>query len=184
MLFVAAAIVTAEVLLRKGLGALVGTSFVFSGSDEISAYLFAVGTSWSLAHVLMTRGHVRIDALYGVFSPKWRAICDIFALLVLGLFLAVLLERAWDVAYTSLVESIRSNTPLRIPLAWAQLPWFAGLVLFGVALVLAVLRSSLALLHGDYAKVASIAGASTQDEEIEGELEGLGISKAQSGSRD
>ena len=44
MIFAAAAIVTAEVLLREGVGALVGTGFVFSGSDEISAYLFAVGT--------------------------------------------------------------------------------------------------------------------------------------------
>jgi TRAP-type C4-dicarboxylate transport system permease small subunit len=181
MLFVAAAIVTAEVLLRKGLGALFGTGFVFSGSDEISAYLFAVGTSWSLAHVLVTRGHVRIDALYSAFTPKLRAYCDIFALLVLGLFLAVLLERAWDVASTSFVEDIRSNTPLRIPLAWAQIPWFAGLALFGAVLVLALLRSIAAVLRGDYAKVNAIAGASTQDEEIESELEGLGISKAQSG---
>ena len=59
MLFVAAGIVTAEVVLRKGLGAVFGSNFVFSGSDEISAYLFAVGTSWSMAHVLVTRGFMR-----------------------------------------------------------------------------------------------------------------------------
>ena len=182
MLFAAAAIVTAEVLLRKGLGAIFGTGFTFSGSDEISAYLFAVGTSWSLAHVLVTRGHVRIDALYGGFTPKLRAYCDIFALLVFGLFLGVLLERAWDVAFTSWSENIRSNTPLRIPLAWAQLPWFAGLALFGLALALAMLRSLMAIARGDYAAVGAIAGASTQDEEIESELEGLGISKARAGS--
>ena len=57
MMFAAAAIVTAEVLLRKGLGAIMGTGFVFSGSDEIASFLFAVGTSWSLAYVLITRGH-------------------------------------------------------------------------------------------------------------------------------
>ena len=65
LLFAAAAIVSAEVVLRKGLGTLFGSTFVFSGSDEISSYLFAVGTSLSMAHVLVTRGHVRIDALYG-----------------------------------------------------------------------------------------------------------------------
>jgi len=182
MLFLAAAIVTAEVLLRKGLGAIFGTGFTFSGSDEISAYLFAVGTSWAMAHVLMTRGHVRIDALYGSFSPKLRAYCDVFALLVMGLFLFALLERAWDVAFTSWSENIRSNTPLRIPLAWAQLPWFAGLALFGFALALAVLRSLIAIARGDYAAVAAIAGASTQDEEIESELEGLGLGKNRTGT--
>jgi len=177
MLFLAAAIVTAEVLLRKGIGFLFGTGFMFSGSDEISAYLFAVGTSWSMAYVLVTRGHVRIDALYGAFTPRVRGLLDIFALLVLGLFVAALLERSWDVAFTSYTEQIRSNSPNRLPLAWAQLPWFAGIALFFVALILAILRASLALLQGNYAAAAAIAGAASQDEEIESELAGLGIEK-------
>jgi len=175
MLFAAAGLVTAEVVLRKGLGFVFGSSFVFSGSDEISAYLFAVGTSWSMAHVLVNRGHVRIDALSGRLSARVRALLDIFALLVLGLFVAALLERAWDIAFTSYIEEIRSNSPLRLPLAWAQLPWFAGIALFFIALVLAVLRSVVALLRGDYAAVAEIAGAATQDEEIASELKGLGL---------
>jgi TRAP-type C4-dicarboxylate transport system permease small subunit len=177
LLFVAAAVVSAEVVLRKGLGTLFGSSFVFSGSDEISAYLFAVGTSLSMAHVLVTRGHVRIDALYGSFGLRTRVLLDLFALIALGIFLAALLERAWDVAATSYVEQIRSNTPLRIPLAWAQLPWFFGFALFALALVLAVLRTLLALLRGDYATAASTSSAITQDEEVESELEGLGIGK-------
>ena len=171
----AAGLVTVEVVLRKGLGLAFGSTLVFSGSDEISAYLFAVGTSWSMAHVLVNRGHVRIDALYGRFSARVRALLDIFALLVLGLFVAALLERAWDIAFTSYIDELRSNTPLRLPLAWAQLPWFAGIALFFVALILAVLRSVAALLRGDYAAVAQTAGAATQDEEIKGELEGLGL---------
>jgi TRAP-type mannitol/chloroaromatic compound transport system permease small subunit len=175
MLFAAAGLVTAEVLLRKGLGLVFGSSFVFSGSDEISAYLFAVGTSWSMAHVLVNRGHVRIDALYGRLSARVRALLDIFALLVLGLFVAALLERAWDIAFTSYIEGIRSNTPLRLPLAWAQLPWFAGIALFFLTLILAVLRSVAALLRGDCAAIAQIAGAATQDEEIKSELKGLGL---------
>jgi TRAP-type C4-dicarboxylate transport system permease small subunit len=128
-----------------------------------------------MAHVLVNRGHVRIDALSGRLSARVRALLDIFALLVLGLFVAVLLERAWDIAFTSYIEEIRSNTPLRLPLAWAQLPWFAGIALFFIALVLAVLRSVAALLRGDYAAVAEIAGAATQDEEIASELKGLGL---------
>jgi TRAP-type C4-dicarboxylate transport system permease small subunit len=177
MLLAAALIVSAEVLLRKGLGTLFGSSFLFSGSDEISAYLFAVGTSWSLAHALITRGHVRIDALYGYFGPRSRVLLDLLALIVLGLFVGVLLERAWDAASTSYFEQIRSNTPLRVPLAWAQLPWFGGIALFAVALVLAVLRTLTALLRGDYAAAAATSGAITQTEEIESELEGLGLAK-------
>jgi TRAP-type C4-dicarboxylate transport system permease small subunit len=185
MIFAAAGLVTAEVLLRKGLGFLVGSSFVFSGSDEIASYLFAVGTSWSMAYVLVTRGHVRIDALYGLFGPRTRCLLDIIALLLLGCFVVVMLERAWDVAFTSYIEEIRSNSPNRLPLAWAQLPWFAGIALFFVALVLAVLRAAGALLRRDYAAAAAIAGAASQDEEIESELEGLGLphDKAEAGRR-
>jgi TRAP-type C4-dicarboxylate transport system permease small subunit len=181
LLFAAAAIVSAEVVLRKGLGTLFGSTFVFSGSDEISSYLFAVGTSLSMAHVLVTRGHVRIDALYGFFSRRTRVLLDLFALVVLGIFVAALLERAWDTAATSYIEQIRSNTPLRIPLAWAQLPWFGGIALFAVALVLAVLRTLLALLRGDYATASATSSAVTQDEEVESELEGLGIGRDKAG---
>lgn len=179
LLFAAAAIVSAEVVLRKGLGNLFGSTFIFSGSDEISSYLFAVGTSLSMAHVLVTRGHVRIDALYGLFSPRMRIFLDLLALIVLGIFLAALLERAWDLSLTSYTEQIRSNTPLRIPLAWAQLPWFFGFVLFGIALVVAVLRTLLALLRGDIATASATSSAATQDEEIDSELKGLGIDKSQ-----
>jgi len=177
MMFAAAAIVTAEVLLRKGVGSILGTGFVFSGSDEISSFLFAVGTSWSMAYVLVNRGHVRIDALYIHFGPRTRAVLDLFALLVLGIFAAALLERSWNVASTSYFEEIRSNSPQRLPLAWAQLPWFAGIALFFLTLVLAFLRALAAVVRGDYATAAAVAGAATQDEEIESELEGLGIQR-------
>jgi TRAP-type mannitol/chloroaromatic compound transport system permease small subunit len=181
LLLAAAAIVSAEVVLRKGLGTLFGSTFVFSGSDEISSYLFAVGTSLSMAHALVTRGHVRIDALYGVFSRRTRVLLDLLALVVLGIFVAALLERAWDAAWTSYIEQIRSNTPLRIPLAWAQLPWFGGIALFAMTLVLAVLRTLLALLRGDYATASATSSAVTQDEEVESELQGLGIGKDRAG---
>ena len=178
MLFIAAAIVTAEVILRKGAGALFGVSFLFTGSDELAGYLFAVGTSWSMAHVLVTRGHVRIDALYGMFSPKVRGWFDLIALLVMALFIGAVIDRTWDVAFTSLTENIRSNTSLRVPLAWPQIPWFAGFALFFVALVLAIIRTIGALMRGDYATVQAIAGAASKDEEIESELKGLGLQAA------
>jgi TRAP-type C4-dicarboxylate transport system permease small subunit len=175
MLFAAAIIVTAEVLLRKGVGALIGTSFVFSGSDEISGYLFAVGTSLSLAYVLVHRGHVRIDVLYIQFGSKARAIMDIIALLVMFVFMFAVLERAIDVATTSYVEQIRSNTQLRIPLAWPQIPWAFGIGLFFLAIIVALIRSVVAVLKGDFAAVNSIAGVATTEEEIEAELKGLDV---------
>jgi TRAP-type C4-dicarboxylate transport system permease small subunit len=175
LLFTAAIIVTAEVLLRKGTGALLGTRFLFSGSDEISSYLFAVGTSLSMAFVLVTKGHVRIDVAYAQFGPKARAVMDVVALVVLAIFVAAVLERAIDVASTSYVEQIRSNTQLRIPLAWSQIPWAFGIGLFFFAIIVAIFRSLAAFLKGDYEAVNAIAGASTTEEEIEAEIKGLDV---------
>lgn len=202
MLFVAAGIVTAEVALRKLFPMLIGfcesvaallgitslsamlaswqdgiRSVMFSGSDEISGYLFAVGTSWSLAYVLCTRGHIRIDALYGRLPLKVRGWLDLLALVLFGVFIAAMVHRAFDVTMTNLIEYNRSNTNLRIPLAWAQVPWLAGLVLFAIALVLSFLRTLLSLLRGDYATAAATAGVATQDEEIESELKSYGIDR-------
>lgn len=182
LLFVAALIVTAEVLLRKGAGALFGTTFLFSGSDEISGYLFAVGTSLSMAYVLVAKGHVRIDVLYIQFGSAARAIMDLIALITMAIFVSALLERAIDVASTSYVEQIRSNTQLRIPLAWSQIPWAFGIGLFYLAIIVALIRTIAAIAKGDWAGVNNLAGVATTEEEIEAELKGLDVrSKSQSG---
>lgn len=206
LLFIAALIVTAEVLIRKAIPDLIDLAtwvmtfvgidvtrwaertrvwfrdhMTFSGSDEISGYLFAVGTTWSMAHVLITRGHVRIDVLYGGLGPRTRAIFDIVSMVLLLIFVTAMLERAFDVAWTSTIEYNRSNTNLRIPLAWSQVPWLGGIALFFITLIVALLRSLGALFRGDWATVAATAGVSSQDEEIESELKGLGIQTAHGG---
>ncbi|MDX2157259.1 MAG: TRAP transporter small permease [Hyphomicrobiaceae bacterium] len=198
LLFIAALVVTAEVLIRKAVPDFVllvsgggGEAFrvwirdnlTFSGSDEISGYLFAVGTSWSLAYATVTRGHVRIDAVYGSLSPAVRGWLDLAALLCLALFVGALVERAWDVSMTNFIEYNRSNTNLRVPLAWAQLPWMAGIVLFFLTIAVAIIRTFQLLLRGDYAGVNALAGASSQDEEIESELKGLGIEAPHGGKK-
>jgi TRAP-type C4-dicarboxylate transport system permease small subunit len=177
MIMVAALVVSTEVISRKLL------ALPFSGSDEIGAYLFAIGTSWSMAFVLVTRGHVRIDALYGTFSPFVRAILDFAALVGLAILVIALTDRSWELVSDNLSGWNRSNTPLRVPLPYPQLPWFFGFALFLVAIVIAALRASIALVRGDYAKVSATVGVPSQDEEVKGELEGLGIRSEQTAER-
>ena len=177
MIMVAALIVSTEVICRKLL------ALPFSGSDEVGAYLFAVGTSWSMAFVLVTRGHVRIDALYGGFSPIVRAVLDLVALVGLAVLVIALADRAWELVSDNLSGWNRSNTPLRVPLAYPQLPWFFGFALFLLAMTIAVLRSSVAMVRGDFAKVSDTVGIPSQDEEVKGELEGLGITSEQAAEK-
>ncbi len=169
MLIAAAVVVSSEVILRKIF------TVMYTGSDEIASYLFAVGTSWSLAYVLVSKGHVRIDVLYSHFHPRLRALCDILALAVMGLFVAVLAERGWTMAWTSVVNESRSNTPLQALLAVPQLAWLAGIGFFLFAIGLSILRSVVAFVRGDLARVNEVAGAASQGEEIEKEFVGLGL---------
>jgi TRAP-type C4-dicarboxylate transport system permease small subunit len=169
LLLIAAFMVSAEVVSRKFL------TVVYSGSDEIGGYLFAVGTTWSLSYVLVTRGHVRIDALYGVFPRRLRAFFDIVALFLLGLVAWTMVDRGFDLMHTNFVEWNRANTPLRTPLALPQIPWLFGLALFFVSIVIAMIRTLIALRRGDYASANQTAGVASQDEEIESELTDLGI---------
>jgi len=172
LLLVAAVLVSTEVLSRKLL------TFVYSGSDELAAYLFAAGTALSLAHVLITRGHVRIDALYLHLPARVRAVMDVVALLLMLVLAGTLIERGFDLVHTNFTEWNRSNTPLRTPLALPQIPWLLGLALFFVSVVLALARTLLAHARGDSRTAQRTAGVSTQDEEIEGELASLGIGLA------
>lgn len=169
LLLLAAILVSVEVVSRKLL------TVVYSGSDEIAAYLFAVGTTWSLAHVLVTRGHVRIDALYLHLPPRTRAVLDLVALATLGIVALAMLDRSFDLVHSNYVEWNRSNTPLRTPLSLPQMPWVFGLALFLFSICVALLRASIALARGDLLMVNQTAGVSSQDEEIESELASLGI---------
>jgi TRAP-type C4-dicarboxylate transport system permease small subunit len=169
LLLLAAILVSAEVVSRKLL------TVVYSGSDEIAAYLFAVGTTWSLAHVLVTRGHVRIDALYLHLPARTRAVLDLVALVTLAIVAAAMLDRSFDLVHSNYVEWNRSNTPLRTPLSLPQMPWVFGLALFLFSICVAFLRTSIALARGDLVMVNQTAGVSSQDEEIESELASLGI---------
>ena len=177
MILLAAVVVTVEVVSRKLL------SFAFSGSDEIAAYLFAIGTSWSLAHVMVTRGHVRIDVLYGNLGPRGKAALDIIAIVGLGILVLAIVDRAGEIFFDNVAGSNRSNTPLRIPLAWPQSLWFAGFVLFLIVTVLAFLRSVGALVRGDFAAVSQAIGVPSQDEEVKGELGSLGIGTPNAGEK-
>jgi TRAP-type C4-dicarboxylate transport system permease small subunit len=90
-------------------------------------------------------------------------------------FSLVMFERAWDLASNSLIDNIRSNTPLRIPLAWAQIPWALGIGLFCIAMILALSRSFKAIGNRDYAQLHATAGIPSQDEEVRQEIKDLGL---------
>jgi len=172
LMLIAAVVVTLDVLQRK-VSHLTGLSI--SGSDEISGYLFAISTSWAFSFALLHRANVRVDALYLVMPRKVRAVLDVFGIILLSIFVAVVTWHALQMFIHNATNWSKSITPLLTPLAIPQFFWITGLILFSLNLLLVLLRAGLALTVGDLATVSTVAGARTQQEELEEELRSLHI---------
>lgn len=184
-LILAAFMVSIDVILRKTISVSMG------GADEITGYVFAVGTAWAFTFTLLDRANVRIDALYQFLPPYVRAILDIVSMIVLGGFMFLVTKGAYSVFYGSLGWPFGESefwsvsiTPLLTPLAIPQGLWLVGLILFLFALALVLIRSLAALAKGDLATVARVAGPRTHQEEVEEELQMAGAAHAESAARE
>lgn len=160
LLLAAAFLTTIDVFVRKFL------SWSFGGADEISGYMFAISTSFAFAYTLLHRTNVRIDALYIVLPRPVRLLLDLVGFLLLGAFLTLITERAFDVWWNSYLNSSVSITPLVTPLALPQGFWFAGFVFFLLVFALLVVRIVVALARRDWMKISELIGARSLEEEI------------------
>lgn len=185
LLIFAAFMVTIDVILRKLFSVSMG------GADEITGYIFAIGTAWALTFTLLHRANVRIDALHQLLPRLARAVLDVLAVLVLGGFMFFVTKGAYSVFYGSLGWPFGetdfwsvSVTPMQTRLAIPQGLWLMGLVFFLIALILVSIRSVVALVQGDLAAVSRIAGPRTHQEEVKEELQMAEAAHAESAARD
>jgi len=168
-LLLSAIMVTIDVFCRKFF------SVTMSGSDEISGYVFAAGTTWAYSYCLLNRSNVRIDALYSFLSVRVRAVLDVIGIALLLYYMSYLTRKAFDVFWTSWTGNSISNTTLLTPLWIPQLMWFLGLLLFVITLSFMLLYTFVALIRGNAALVQKLAGAMSAEEEIVQETHGLDV---------
>jgi TRAP-type C4-dicarboxylate transport system permease small subunit len=173
-----AVMVTIEVIIRKVFQVSLG------GADEVSGYLFAIGTVWALPFALIRRANVRIDALYALL-PRWlRTTLDFIAIAILTVFVAVVFYHAWNLFLSSVENDTKSITPLQTPQAIPQGFWVAGLALFLVTAVALTLMALIALFRRDLTGVNRLIGARTHQEEVADEVSALHLDDAGSGDED
>lgn len=145
-----------EVLLRK----FANTSM--QGIDEISGYAMAITFAWAMPFTILTRGHVRVDVLYGRMPPGVKLAFDVVAALAFALYLAVLAWQCGVLTLSSWQAGTLSSGILPVPLVIPQSAWTAGLGVAGVVLVLSLGRALLAVARGNAA--VAIAALSPYDE--------------------
>ena len=154
-----AAFVMVEVVFRK-----LGSSL--AGTDEISGYVMAIGTSWGMACALIELAHVRIDLMRTRLAERGRALMDIFSMIVLSGVAILIALRAWPVLERSLANSARANTPLETPLWLVQGPWLAGWIWFAPMACILTLASLALLARSDDAGVDAAIGLRSETDEF------------------
>ena len=164
ILFLAAAMVTVEVVARKFFLVSLG------GSDELAGYALAISTSWGISFTLVSRANIRIDALYMRLSSRVTAFLDLLGLLAMAFFMAFVAWFSFHLWITSIDMGARAATPLGTPLIYPQGIWVAGFLLFLFVISVLILRVLQLLLRGDVAGVSRVAGIRSVAEEMDDEV--------------
>ena len=124
--FATAGFITLDVIARAFFG-------VSSGATtEISGYLLAFGISWSLAHTLAERAHIRIDLMLNKAPLVVRVWLHLFALLALVALVTILCWSAVNVIEETLLFDAHDLSALRIPMIVPQGLWSFGLFMLAV----------------------------------------------------
>jgi TRAP-type C4-dicarboxylate transport system permease small subunit len=111
--------------------------------DQVASLFMALGGTWSLAHSLNMRSHVRIDVVSNLFPRALNRYCQIFAFFAMGLFATVLAVQTAVLAYSSYeIGALVPQSMIHFPLA---LPQALTVVGFGLLAIQAFLTSMLAL---------------------------------------
>ena len=159
-LLLSAIMVTLDVLARKIF------AITISGSDEISGYVFAAGTTWAYSYCLFTRANIRIAALYNTLSLRTKALLDILGLLLLLYYIYLLSTNAWGMFAENWEFNSSAQTTLATPLWIPQGFWISGLFFFLLCLAFISIYCMAALIKGDWQKIQEIAGVKSVEEEI------------------
>jgi TRAP-type C4-dicarboxylate transport system permease small subunit len=139
-----AVLITSDIVTRRFLG------FNTQATTELSGYMLAIGISFSLAHTLASKGHIRVDAALMRFPLRIRAYLHVVAVGVLASLATLMALRAWDVAVESWELGSIDRTPLAIPLVVPQAIWTFGFVVFAVLGVFLFVWALINLMLGRY----------------------------------
>mmetsp|Transcript_36068 Transcript_36068/g.46783 ORF Transcript_36068/g.46783 Transcript_36068/m.46783 type:complete len:183 (-) Transcript_36068:74-622(-) len=147
-----AAFVVADIVLRQ-------VHASFGGSEELAGYAMALVSSWGMAFALLELGHIRIDLLRSRTQGTLRALFDVFSMIIMSWVVVTIAVKCWPVVERAVENGSRANTPLATPLAWVQVPWFAGWVWFAIMACLVTLAAVSLFVRGRGSETETFIGA-------------------------
>jgi C4-dicarboxylate transporter DctQ subunit len=117
-------------------------------ADEMASYLLIAIVFLGLAQNLRTDGHIRIDVVTNLVTPRVRLALEVFAHAVGILFSAVLIAGTWTRFDNFWMRHTLSDSPLMTPLWIPMVPVVVGALVLGLAAVCGFMSSLHALLAG------------------------------------
>ena len=90
-------------------------------AHETSQYFFGAHFMMAGAYALRHNAHVNVEILYDRFSPRTKAIIAVITSLFFFLFCGLLFWNGWELAWDSLLNLERSQTPWGPPVYPAKL---------------------------------------------------------------
>ena len=139
----------------------------FGGTEELAGYAMALASSWGMAFALLELGHIRIDLLRVRTGAHVRAIFDLFAITVMTGVIVMVAIKCWPVVSRAIENESRANTPLATPLAWVQIPWFAGWLWFAVMSCLVTLAALSLVLKRRGPETEPFVGAFAEQDSLQ-----------------
>lgn len=166
LLLASALVICVDVFLRYFFVVSVG------GADELSGYALGIAAAWGFSYALLSRSHIRIDALYVHLPAAARPIVDLMGLAGFMVFMGYVAWRGWGVLSQSIASGARSISALEVPLAVPQTAWVAGLVYFLLVALLLLLRAISAVAAGKRELAFRLIGSKAAMDEAREELAG------------
>jgi len=115
---------------------------------ELNMYLLVATSFLSGGYCLLHEGHVRVDILYQIFSPRIRALLDVITSLFFFLFIIVIVWKGWQFAYDSFVQGKHSSQAMGWPLYPSQMVIPAGGFLIGIQGLAKLCKNIITLIKG------------------------------------
>ena len=133
------------------------------GYEVVARYLFKSPTQWGHelsvmffgtfivmggAYTSLKGGHVNMDVIYGSFSPRIRALLDVFTVLIAFIFVGVLVWKGWESAWRSIKLLEEASTQWGPPLYPFRIMLPLGALLLFLQLFAKFIRDLMTLATG------------------------------------
>ena len=107
-------LVTAAILYEVVARGLFGQATIWV--NETTVYLSAVTYLLAGGYALLRRGHVRIDLIYGMLTPRARTGADMIGFVCFALYVGALIWVGSEMAWSSFQQSEGTGTPWNPPI--------------------------------------------------------------------